>query len=102
MPKQLTWDDAEDIGILLSEAQSRTRPAHHPLYGPAQARDRTARLQGRTQRNPTRENWRPSRWLGTRSFSTAPKAETAARLNSYTPNNVHGQIVFLCLVSFTS
>jgi len=26
MPKQLTWDDAEDIGILLSEAHPETDP----------------------------------------------------------------------------
>ncbi len=26
MPKQLTWDDAEDIGILLSEAHPEVDP----------------------------------------------------------------------------
>ena len=28
MPKELTWDDAEDIGILLSEKHSELDPLH--------------------------------------------------------------------------
>jgi hypothetical protein len=53
MPKQLTWTDSDDIGILLSET--------HPELDP---------------RSQTKPSWKQFRWRGTRKFSTAPRART--------------------------
>ena len=47
MAKKLTWDDAEDIGIQLSEKHPELDPLADPLYRPAPLCDRTARLRRR-------------------------------------------------------
>ncbi len=49
MAKQLTWDDAEDIGILLSEDASHARSAHRTLHRPAPLRHRVAGLCRRSE-----------------------------------------------------
>ena len=72
MPKKLTWDDAEDLGIELSEA--------HPDLDPLTVRFTdlhryvTELPISVTIRSPqTKANWKPSRWHGTKSTRTAPK-----------------------------
>ena len=49
MAKKLTWDDAEDIGIQLSEKHPGTRSSRGPLYRSAPLCDRTARLRRRSK-----------------------------------------------------
>ena len=49
MPKDLTWDDAEDIGILLSEAHPATGATLDPFHRPSRLRSRAARVQRRPQ-----------------------------------------------------
>jgi len=101
MPKQLTWDDAEDIAFCCprpipnsTRSPSALRTCHkHVIELPDFKDDPKKSNEGKLE--AIQMAWHTE-------FLTAPKAETAARLNSYTPNNVHGQIVFLCLVSFTS
>ena len=73
MPKELTWNDSEDLGILLSEA--------HPEIDPLSVRftdlhKYVIALPGfkddpRSQTNPS---WKQFRWLGTRKFSIARRA----------------------------
>ena len=72
MPKELTWEDAEDLGILLSE--------QHPEMDPLAVRFTdlhrlVTELPG-FRDDPRKSNeasWKPSRWRGTRSSWTARK-----------------------------
>ncbi len=74
MPKQLTWDDAANIGIELSE--------NHPELDPLSVRF-TDLHRYVTElpdfkddpKNPTRASWKPFRWLGTTSLWTALRAD---------------------------
>jgi hypothetical protein len=59
MPKPLTWDDAEDIGILLSEA--------HPELDPLVVRF--------TDLHRYVTELKPSKWLGTKNSRIAPRAD---------------------------
>ena len=94
MPKELTWDDPEDIGILLSEKHPETDPLavrftdlHRLVIElPSSRMTPGSRMRG---------SWKPYRWHGTRSFwtvrrlnsqpqrlSRSPIADFAARLKS--------------------
>ena len=44
MPKDLTWLDAEDIGILLQEKFPDDGPSYRPIHGLAPVCDRVAGL----------------------------------------------------------
>jgi len=75
MPKDLTWENAEDIGILLSEK--------HPDVDPLAVRftDLHAYVTqlAEFKDDPKKSNEassRPSRWRGTRSFWTARRASS--------------------------
>ena len=77
MPKELTWEDAEDLGILLSEK--------HPEIDPLAVRFTDLhRLVTElpefkvTPRNRPRASWKQSRWHGIRSFWTALKRSASA------------------------
>src|SRR5207253_1672731 len=79
MPKELTWDDAEDLGILLSEKHSELDPLnvrftdlHRYVTELPEFKD--------DPKSPTRASWKQSRWPGTRNSWIAPKAK---QLNSF-------------------
>ncbi len=81
MPKELTWSDPEDIGILLSEA--------HPEIDPLSVRFTdlhkyvTALQTSKTiQRSRTNRSWKQSRWPGTPRVLTAPKDSAIPRCSS--------------------
>jgi len=72
MPKELTWSDSEDIGILLSET--------HPKLDPLAVRftdlhKYVIALPGfkDTPRNRAKPSWKRSRWHGMPRFSTEPR-----------------------------
>jgi len=73
MPKELTWTDSEDIGILLSEAHPEVDPLavrftdlHKYVVALPSFKD--------DPQNQTNRNSKPSRWPGIQSFLTARRA----------------------------
>jgi FeS assembly protein IscX len=87
MPKELTWSDAEDIGILLSEA--------HPQLDPLAVRftdlhKYVIALPG-FKDDPAKSNEAKLeailRWRGTRKFSTEPKDNCLQGLGQVLPSD---------------
>ena len=79
MPKQLTWDDAEDIGILLSE----THPELDPLAVRFTDLHRYVTELPDFKGDPkarTKASWKRFRWPGTKKCRTARRADFGSAL----------------------
>ena len=80
MPKPLTWDDAEDIGILLSEVHPELDPLtvrftdlhRYVTELPDFKGDPGASNEGKLE---------PSRWPGTRNFRIARRVSHTERIS---------------------
>ena len=82
MPKELTWSDSEDIGILLSETYPELDPLavrftdlHKYVIALPGFKDDPA--------SRTKPSWKRSRWPGTTEFSTEPRDSAAVQPTSY-------------------
>ena len=74
MAKKLTWDDAEDLGILLSETHPELDPLAVRFTDLHRYVTELPDFDG-IPKPRTKASWKPSRWPGTKNSRTAPRAD---------------------------